>query len=456
MGKSCQVRYAPTSNHDGKRAHTTNDGVKRSKIGQTCGVATPFGRNRICLRAFACGQRSCGSGRDAPIPPTLEVPPLICMTRGQQDVYGWWRKSSSRNKVLGPLKDCMQSLAQYCLLAVQAPQTTTLRVLSLSDGSVNESTTVPTSVLLSHAFASLGMNAWPLGLERVKIFGADVRNPGFQCVQSQTQSSQLPPWVELQHVHLDNEKNFKPQLYKFCQCRKFDVILMRQGLCYCQDHSFECLPPEELHLAGVQGEESSDGPSGTYVLEPYFTYGRPSYRKGSFLLHWRPDSHDWAVVEDNDQHYVWAKAVKDCGSPAVAQSPWYVWDGKDFVINKGISCELTGPTPWKRPPHACKCCAGISLHARAMQIFMGRVAAVLDEHQPKAFAFLLGGHYQGTRDEVDEFQLELERAAERFNSTNSRIRATILRKQEKEDGTTAPGCYNWCCMSGLLISPSLA
>jgi len=156
-------------------------------------------------------------------------------------------------------------------------------------------------------------------------------------------------------------------------------------------------------------------------------------------------------VEDSPPHFVWANVVKDCGSPALAQIPWYGWDGKDYVIDESISCEVIGPSPWQRPPHACKCCGGISLGAAAMQSFMGRVAAVLDDHQPKAFALLQGGCYSGTRHDVEKFELELEKAAEHFNSTNHRILATILRKQEKKDRTTA-GC---CCVSGLLLSPSL-
>jgi len=456
-GKSWKVKHAPTLNHDGKTAHTANDGVKQRSYSS---ASTASSEHHEAMAPFCQDESNEENISDlqccicSPIPPTLNVPPLICMTRGEHDVYGWWRKSSSK-KVLGYLKDCMQSLAQQCLLAVQAQKTTTLRVLSLSDGSMNNSTLVPTSVLLSHAFASLGIDALPPGLERVKILGADMNNPWFQCDQSQTQSSSLPPWVELKHVHLDNEKNFKPQLYNSGQIQqlpKFDVILMRQGLCYCKDHSFECLPPEKLELAGIQGEDSSDGPSGTYVLEPVLRNGRPSYRRGKFVLHWRPPCYDWIVVEDTPPHFVWANVVNDRGSPALAQTPWYVWDGKDYAINERVSCEVTGPKPWKRPPHACKCCGGISLHAAAMQSFMGRVAAVLDENQPKAFALLQGGHYQGTRHEVEEFELELERAAERFNSTNSRIIATILRKQKKEDGTT----FGSCCINGLMLSPNFA
>jgi len=364
------------------------------------------------------------------------------MTRGQQGIYGWWRKSSSV-KVLGHLKKCMEAFAQHCLLSVKAPQTT-LQLLSLSDGNMNDSECVPTSVLLAHAFASLGTDALPAGLERIKIFGADVENPRVLC----RDPSWLPPWLELQHVCLDNERNFKSQLYKCGLCThstKFDVVLLRQGLCYCKDYSFECRPPEKLNLAGVC-EYSLDGPSGTYILEPAFKNGRPSYRNGSFLLHWRPHRNDWVVVEAGATGRVWANVCKNSGSPALAQAPWWVWDGKDYVIDEGVSCEVAGSCPWRRPPHACKCCAGISLDAGTMRSFIGRVAAVLDEHNPRAFALLHGGYYKGVADEVEEFHLELEKAADRFNSSKSCICASVLRNAEND-----PSRY-WNQIDGLLLS----
>ena len=94
-------------------------------------------------------------------------------------------------KVLGDSKECMQSFAQHCLLSVQAPYKTTLTLLSLSDGYMNHSECVPTSVLLAHAFASLDVDALPAGLERIRIFGADIQNPRVQCLKPQTFS-----WIE--------------------------------------------------------------------------------------------------------------------------------------------------------------------------------------------------------------------------------------------------------------------
>lgn len=199
----------------------------------------------------------------------------------------------------------------------------------------------------------------PTGLQHVKIFGADVANslgPALQYTDPETGSrrpSWMPPWLELKHVCLDNSKSFKHQLTKCGLCThsaKFDVVLMRQGLCYCEDPSYEVCPPEELIVAGITGEDLSDGPSGDYVLEPFMRNGRPSYRNGKYLLHWRSESSDWAIVEDNETGYVWANNHKESGSPALAQAPWFVWNGEDFVIDQDVSCIIAGACPWKRPP----------------------------------------------------------------------------------------------------------
>jgi len=232
--------------------------------------------------------------------------------------------------------------------------------------------------------------------------------------------------------------------------------MMRQGLCYCHDRSFDCRPPEELNIAGL-GENTPYGPSGTYFLEPELRNGRPFYRNGDFLLHWRPDSSDWAVVEDNAAGYVWGNVCKDAGNPALAQATWYAWNGEDFVKDAAVSCDVASacPCPWKRPPHACKCCAGISLGAAGIQSFMGRVAAVLNERNPGTFAFLHGGYYKGVRNEVQEFYAELERAAELFNSRESRIGADVLWREEGQDTEDDPTFY-WNKAHGVLLSAKLA
>merc|ERR1712137_604617 len=123
---------------------------------------------------------------------------------------------------------------------------------------------------------------------------------------------------------------------------KFDVILMRQGLCYCKDHSFDCRPPEKLNLTGVKDpnladKPEKDSPNGIYSLAADFINGRPAYKKGNrFILYWRcKPRFDW-VLEEHGKGFVWvwANVVMDCGIPACACETWYVWDGKDYVIDK--------------------------------------------------------------------------------------------------------------------------
>jgi len=348
----------------------------------------------------------------------------------------------------------MEALARQCLQAVRDIPSCSLQILSLSDGSVDEElNTVPTSVLLAHCFASLGWEAFPPGLHRVKIIGADAGNPPAH-IQLQTRYH-WPAWLEVHHVRLNNTANFKPQLLKCGQCppdAKFDVVLMRQGLCYCHDNSYHSRPPQQLEVVGVKGKDASYAPSGMYTLERRFCNGRPSYRKGKFLLHWRPSRDDWILVEDNASRFIWANAVKDCGNPALAHCAWWSWDGHEYVIDRDVSCELTDQhPPWRRPPCDCRCCGGISLNAEALHGFVRRVAAVLDEEQPKAFALLHSGYNSGCQDEVQELQSEFEKAADMFNydNLNPRLMASVI---ERPDGEW-PTPY-WKRVDGLLLHPS--
>ena len=467
--------------HDGNTAHRVNGQDRPNTLNNTA-------QKRLYSDAFAGGKltkvvkaaempacvdddSSCSLHKENNTSTTIQcsvcspipLPPLGCRARGSQKVYGWWRKRATGG-VLGHMKGCMESLAEHCLASVHVvPQRpTTLRVLSLSDGCINDSKIVPSSVLLAGAFTSLDKSKFPGDLKRIQIFGADVENPRIERLVPLKQASWVPSWVELQHLRLDNQTHFGPQIDEFFvgsshleSPKKFDIILMRQGLCYCKDHSFDCRPPEKLEITGVKWEshECDPGASGTYILEPDFRNGRPIYKNGSrFVLRWRAHpGYDW-IIEENGTRDVWAKVCVDCGNPAVAQASWYAWDGKEYVKDDGISCKVA--CEWssyqKPPPHGCKCCGGIPLDAEAIESFMGRVAAVLDERQPNAFAFLHSGHYQGQQEEVEEFHLELERAACRFNSAkHASFVATVLRKEENCDETTP----YWQRIDGLLLSP---
>lgn len=84
---------------------------------------------------------------------------------------------------------------------------------------------------------------------------------------------------------------------------------------------------------------------------------------------------------------------------------------------------------------------------------MRRVAAVLNHQNPGAFALLHGGYYTGVLDEVGEFYVELERAAERFNSSKSWICASVLRRLKSQNRKDDPSRY-WNQIDGLLLSAS--
>jgi hypothetical protein len=95
------------------------------------------------------------------------------------------------------------------------------------------------------------------------------------------------------------------------------------------------------------------------------------------------------------------------------------------------------------------------MDAAAIQSFMGRVSALLDEHNPGAFALLHGGYYKGVPDEVEAFYSELDWAAEHFNSSNACICASVLRRQESQNTENDPIRY-WNKIDGLLLSVSSA
>ena len=129
----------------------------------------------------------------------------------------WWRRENgSTRKLLGHLTDCMQALAQHCLESVKgAPRKTTLRVLSLSDGCVDDLRQVPSSVLLARALASLDDDVFPRRLQQIEIFGADIENPRYKQIDSLQKAEWVPPWLQLRHVRLDNETDFHTQITEF-------------------------------------------------------------------------------------------------------------------------------------------------------------------------------------------------------------------------------------------------
>merc|ERR1712137_1417053 len=131
----------------------------------------------------------------------------------------------------------MRAMATH-LLNVADSHAGALRVLSLADGSIQERWRVPTSVMLAHAFSSVVPS--DSKKRRVFIVGADVKNPISAWEEEQWQPPQLPSWLELRAVALDNQSDFQLQLFGKGQCDvklRFDAVVMRQGLCFCDDPS---------------------------------------------------------------------------------------------------------------------------------------------------------------------------------------------------------------------------
>lgn len=385
----------------------------------------------------------------------------ICV-RAQRNFQGWWRKCNS-DQILGQLAEPMQALAKQMMQTIDPGQRSSLRVLSLADGSMWSDCTVPTSVLLAHSFATLGIHELPFGVKRVVIFGADSGNTRSK---PQGKLPSLPKWIELNSLELNNQEDITSQLAaQFETPPKFDAVVMRQGLCFCEDLSWESLPPETLEFIGLPSAIAGCNCCGGFVLQPSLFNGRPFYRRGEFLLFWRPNENyccsccpagDWVVVGDHGSGDVYAYVRNDVGNPSVAREPWYVWDQKtcEYKVHYAVSCKLTAKPPWSRPANLRQCCAGIPLNAGKLLAFMQNVAMVLDETAPRAFALLHGGMYAGTRPEVKELHAELEEAVDSFNSgrwnvtefTKNNIVATTLKKEKGEK------VHYWEVFDGLLLS----
>lgn len=371
----------------------------------------------------------------------------VCV-RAHRNFHGWWRKCSSVC-LLGDMIEPMQAMAKLAMEAVDPGQSSSLRVLSLADGSMRAPSKVPSSVLLAHAFASLGISALPLGVRRVVIFGADAGN----CkAKPQGKLPSLPDWIELNSLEVNNQENLASQIASQCAGPvKFDAVVMREGLCFCQDLSWESKPPGEVRLVGLPAHVAGRNCCGRFTLLPVLLNDRPAYSKGKLVLSWRPSEASsccgcggvWAVAYLDRLDDILAYTEDNVGNPALAHEPWCIWDRKkqDHKVHDAIACKLIGKPPWCRPPSLCQCCAGISLHAEELLSFMNNVAMVLDEATPGAFALLHGGVYAGTQPEVKELHDELEEAVLLFNTkaldpaehtSDGSILATTLRKPKAE------------------------
>jgi len=144
-----------------------------------------------------------------------------------------------------------------------------------------------------------------------------VRNAASAWWQPQQLPWRMPLWLEHRFVALDNTRDFVSQLYATAQCEEdmlFDAVLVRQGLCFCDDPSKTSLAwPSEIYVKRAE----THGVCGLYQLEPFLAEGRPAYRKGQYMLQWCPARWEWAVL-DAETGGLWPSPEVTSGIP-----PWH-------------------------------------------------------------------------------------------------------------------------------------
>jgi len=380
--------------------------------------------------------------------PTPYVLGSVC-GRGERELPGW-RSNTKSTDLLGNYSETMADIAKY-IFDIFDGHGKALRVLSAADGCADDSLQeiqakyVPTSVMLAHSFAT-SKGDWHHGRICVQILGGDMRNT--QCPHWQAQESpwQLPSWLEQRFVALDNTLDFSEQLIDSGQCRKdhrFDAVLIRQGLCYCDDPSrFSTAWPCEVVLSCKKETFAC----GVYRLEPALHHDRPAYRKEPLILQWSPTRGEWEVVDADGGAWAYAKA--DVGHPVLARGPWTIWDGKVHVSESSFSCELTeyGSPPWQRPVTQRVSCCGIPGDMNSVLRLLHRVVKVLDTRQPNSFGLLHGAWTNGARVEAEELHQQLEEAVKAFNRQRAGPHvAAVLRR------TAASHEHYWLHCDGIIV-----
>jgi len=405
---------------------------QRASIGQVQSFVPPLAWRTICPTPYALG--------------------LVC-GRGERE-YPNWRRARDSNEILGPYAQLMYNTAQYVFDVICGGQEcNTVRLLSAADGVADDRQTdvqaryVPTSVMLAHAFAA-SSGVWQDSRTMVRLYGGDVRNPCSPWWQPQGLPWQMPFWLQHRFVALDNTHDLAVQLSTGAQCAdqpKFDVVLVRQGLCFCDDPS-KTSPAWPTEVLVSRSQDSAV--CGLYHLEPLLNEGRPAYRKGHILLKWSIARGEWAVVDAAGG--AWACVRGDVGHPVLARGPWTVWNGHAHVTDASFACDLAipGTPPWQRPPPQRMCCCGVPGDALSVFSLLQRVAALLDARQLHSFGLLHGAWTNGTKCEVEQLHQQIEEAARLFNEHRIGLHiAAVLRR-------TAAKEYWLQCDGIILFQPS--
>lgn len=388
------------------------------------------------------------------MPDLHQMPRAVCPTpyalgsvcgRGERELPGW-RSCKDSNEILGTCSEIITSTARYIFDVVKSRdlnRKSPLKILSAADGCADDTIQeaqaryVPTSVMLAHAFAA-STGGWSDYRTKIRVYGGDVRNAIMPFWQPQALPWQLPMFLEHRFIALDNTKDFAPQLYNG-QCEAgqlFDVVLLRQGLCFCDDPSkmasswpievtlsckscMSCravLPPESLPQQDPATVRRT-AICGVYRLEPFLCENRPAYRLGRCVLRWCPDRLEWAVLDDADGG-AWAFARGDLGHPILSRGPWTVWDGQNHISDASFACNLVqeaSSPPWHLMPAQRMVCAGVTGDSESVIRLICRVAAILDTSKPDSFGLLHGAWTNGTQVEVEQLHRQLTEAVQMYN-----------------------------------------
>jgi len=354
--------------------------------------------------------------------PTPYALGMVC-ARGERELPNW-RTCQGSEELLGAYSSMMADTSLYIfnVLAHQRKVFGRVRLLSAADGCSDDTQPdlqakrVPTSVMLAHALASSN-GPWQDQQSQVQIYGGDVRNGVCEWWNQQRLPWPMPGWLDHRFVALDNTQDFVRQLYGTSQCQAgmlFDVVLVRQGLCFCDDPSkFSTSWPTEVHISSTQHNPAC----GAYFLDPQLIEGRPAYRKDQCLLQWSPSRVEWAVMDTAGG--TWAFARGDVGHPTLARGPWAVWNGQEHANDVNFVCNLAQPDqapPWQRPPNGRMCCCGIPGDTASLVGMLQRVASILETRHKDSFGLLHGAWTNGTKTEVEALHQQLEAAVSSYNS----------------------------------------
>lgn len=391
---------------------------------------------------------------DGLMPDLRQMPRAVCPTpyalgsvcgRGERELPGW-RSIKDSKEILGNCAEILNSTCKYIFDVLSGTEgwSGSLKILSAADGCADDmlqeaqARYVPTSVMLAHAFAS-SAGAWSDYRTKIRVYGGDVRNPVTPFWQPQALPWQLPVYLDHRFIFLDNTQDFGSQLYSHGQCevgQLFDVVLLRQGLCFCDDPSktstawplevsLSCSSCENCRAALSSEQLQAQEPAvvrvtaicGVYRLEPFLCENRPAYRLGRCVLRWCPDRLEWAVLDDADGG-AWAFARGDLGHPTLSRGPWTVWDGQNHVADASFACNLVQPAaspPWHLLPTQRMVCAGVTGDVESIIRFLHRIAAILDTSRPDSFGLLHGAWTNGTQVEVEQLHRQLMEAAQVYN-----------------------------------------